>query len=185
MDLPDSDWGDFSCRRAVDSSSFFCYVTKKNIIKSLQVKICSKKIKQSSDIVMNRLQMGTSGRYSLWRVKIDFIMMTSSNGNIFRVTGPLCGDFTGHRWIPLTKAGDVELRCFFDLHLNKRLSKQSWGWWSETPPRSLWRHCNHAAIYLRSICNITVFDLIDSGNIFTVAGIILCMYPAMRDDVTL
>ena len=25
-------------------------------------------------------------------------MMTSSNGNIFRVTGPLCGEFTGHRW---------------------------------------------------------------------------------------
>ena len=28
----------------------------------------------------------------------------------------------------------------FDLHLNKRLSKQSWGWWFETPSRSLWRH---------------------------------------------
>ena len=27
-------------------------------------------------------------------------MMTSSNGNIFRVTGHLCGEFTGHRWIP-------------------------------------------------------------------------------------
>ena len=27
-------------------------------------------------------------------------------------------------------------------HLNKRLSKQSWGWWSETPLHSLWRHCN-------------------------------------------
>ena len=27
-------------------------------------------------------------------------MMTSSNGNIFRVTGPLCGKFTGHWWIP-------------------------------------------------------------------------------------
>ena len=26
--------------------------------------------------------------------------------------------------------------------LNKRLSKQSWGWWFETPKRSLWRHCN-------------------------------------------
>ena len=26
--------------------------------------------------------------------------------------------------------------------LNKRLNKQSWGWWFETPPRSLWRHCN-------------------------------------------
>ena len=39
-------------------------------------------------------------------------MMTSSNGNIFRVTGPLCGEFTGHRWIPLTKASDAELWCF-------------------------------------------------------------------------
>ena len=39
-------------------------------------------------------------------------MMTSSNGNIFRVTGPLCREFTGHRWIPLTKARDAE-RWFF------------------------------------------------------------------------
>ena len=31
-------------------------------------------------------------------------MMTSSNGNIFRVTGHLCGEFTGLRWIPRTKA---------------------------------------------------------------------------------
>ena len=35
--------------------------------------------------------------------------MTSSNENIFRVTGPLCGEFTGDRWIPLTKASDAEL----------------------------------------------------------------------------
>ena len=40
-------------------------------------------------------------------------MMTSSNGNIFRVTGPLCGEFTGHRWILCTKASDAELWCFF------------------------------------------------------------------------
>ena len=39
-------------------------------------------------------------------------MMASSTGNIFRVTGPLCGEFTGHRWIPLTYASDAELRCF-------------------------------------------------------------------------
>ena len=39
-------------------------------------------------------------------------MMTSSNGNIFRVTGPLCGEFTGHRWIPRIKASDAELWCF-------------------------------------------------------------------------
>ena len=35
-------------------------------------------------------------------------MMTSSNGNIFRVTGTLCGEVTGHQWIPLTKARDAE-----------------------------------------------------------------------------
>ena len=39
-------------------------------------------------------------------------MMTSSNGNIFRVTGHLCGKFTGHRWISHTKASDAELWCF-------------------------------------------------------------------------
>ena len=40
------------------------------------------------------------------------IMMTSSNGNIFRDTGPLCEEFTGHRWIPRTEASDAELWCF-------------------------------------------------------------------------
>ena len=39
-------------------------------------------------------------------------MMTSLNGKIFRVTGHLCGEFTGHRWIPLRKASDSELWCF-------------------------------------------------------------------------
>ena len=39
-------------------------------------------------------------------------MMTSSNGNIFRVNGPLCGEFTGPRRIPRTKASDAELWCF-------------------------------------------------------------------------
>ena len=38
--------------------------------------------------------------------------MTSSNGNSFRVTGPLCGEFTGQRWIPLTRASDAVLWCF-------------------------------------------------------------------------
>ena len=61
------------------------------------------------------------------------IMMTSSNGNIFHVTGHLCGEFT---------ASDVELWCFFDQHLNKRLSKQWWGWWFEMPSCPLWCHRN-------------------------------------------
>ena len=40
------------------------------------------------------------------------LMMTPSNGTIFRVTGPLCGEFTGHRRIPLTKTSEAELWCF-------------------------------------------------------------------------
>ena len=60
-------------------------------------------------------------------------MMTSSNGNIFRVTGHLCGEFIGDRWIPRTKASE---------YLNKRLSKQSRRWWFKTPSRPWWRHSN-------------------------------------------
>ena len=70
------------------------------------------------------------------------IIMTSSNWNIFHGTGPLCGEFTGHRCILLTEASDAGFDVFFDLRLSKRLSKQSWGWWFETPSRSLFRHCN-------------------------------------------
>ena len=36
-------------------------------------------------------------------------------------------------------------RCFnvlFDLRLNERLSKQSWGWWFETSSCPLWNHSN-------------------------------------------
>ena len=40
------------------------------------------------------------------------IIMTSSSGNIFRVTGPLCGEFTGDWWIPCTKTSDAELWWF-------------------------------------------------------------------------
>ena len=76
-------------------------------------------------------------------------MMTSSNGNIFRDTGHLCGEFTGRRWIPRTKASDAELWCFFDVPPNKQLSKQSWGWWSETPSCPLWRQCNEYAHHYR------------------------------------
>ena len=44
------------------------------------------------------------------------------------------------RWIPRTETVTRGFDVFFDLRLNKRLSKQSWGWWFETLPRPLWRH---------------------------------------------
>ena len=51
-------------------------------------------------------------------------MMTSSNGNIFRVTGPLCGEFTGPGEFPTQRPVTRSFAVFFDLRLNKRLSKQ-------------------------------------------------------------
>ena len=39
---------------------------------------------------------------------------------------------------PVSRSFDV----FFDMRLNKGLSKQSWRWWFETPSSSLWRHRN-------------------------------------------
>ena len=70
-------------------------------------------------------------------------MITSSNGNNFRVTGPLCGEFTGPGEFPTQRPVTRSIDVFFDLPLNKRLSKHPWGWWFETPSWSLWRHCNY------------------------------------------
>ena len=39
-------------------------------------------------------------------------MRTSSNGSYFRVAGPSCGEFTGHRWIPLMGASDLGALMF-------------------------------------------------------------------------
>ena len=49
---------------------------------------------------------------------------------------PFVREFPAQRQV--TRSFDV----FFDLRLNKRLSKQSRGWWFETLSRPSWRHCN-------------------------------------------
>ena len=55
---------------------------------------------------------------------------------IYAGKSPETGEFPAQR--PVTRSfGD-----FFDLRLNKRLSKHCWGWWFETPSCSLWRHSN-------------------------------------------
>ena len=72
----------------------------------------------------------TTYRFFLWGKQLTHSMMTSSNGNIFRVTGLLCGEFTDEfpSQRPMTQSSDV----FFDLCLNERLSRQWRGWWFET-----------------------------------------------------
>ena len=62
-----------------------------------------------------------------WALRIH-----DENGNIFRATGPLCGEFTGPGEFPTQSPVTRSFDVFFDLRLNKRLSKQLWGWWFET-----------------------------------------------------
>ena len=54
---------------------------------------------------------------------------------------PVTGEFPSQT--PVTRSFEV----FFDMRLNKRLSKQSWGWWFETQSRALWRHRNEVNAY--------------------------------------
>ena len=62
---------------------------------------------------------------------------------------------------PVARSFDV----FFDLRLNKRLSKQSWGCWFETPSRPLWRNCND--IFSKSVwLSMTPYHLHGSDYFF-------------------
>ena len=72
---------------------------------------------------------------SLWRHQMETFaaLLATCAGN-----SPAPGEFPAQR--PVTRGFDV----FFDLRLNKRLSKQSWGWWFETLSCPLWRHRNDA-----------------------------------------
>ena len=77
-------------------------------------------------------------------------MMTSSYGDIFRVTGHLCG-ITGE--FPAQRAVRQSFDVFVDLLLNERFSKQSWGWWFETPSSPLLRYSNELS-YLSDIPHV-------------------------------
>ena len=71
---------------------------------------------------------------SLWwrhQMEIFSALLAICAGN-----SPVSGEFPAQR--PVTRSFDI----FFDLRLNKRLSKQPWGWWFETPSCPLWRQCN-------------------------------------------
>ena len=90
-----------------------------------------------------------------WRHQMEtvFSLLALCAGN-----SPVPGEFPAQR--PVTRRFDI----FFDLRLNKRLSKQSRGCWFETPSRPLWRHCNdthHTVWYyysdaIRVVTNLTL-----------------------------
>ena len=81
----------------------------------------------------NLLRYNDTTLYTWWRhpMEIFFALLAICVGN-----SPVTGELPAQR--PVTRSFDV----FFDVCLNKRLSKQWWGWWLETPSRPLWRHSN-------------------------------------------
>ena len=82
-------------QHSIVSTSMNCYYIDKKLIKILSTS------KHNNYI-----------HFSLNETNVVILSMVSSNGNIFCITGPLCREFTGHLWIPLTKAIDAELLCF-------------------------------------------------------------------------
>ena len=83
----------------------------------------------------NKLLTGVNQRtWSWWRHQMETffrVILVLCAGN-----SPITGEFPSQR--PVTRS----LGVFFDLRLNKGLSKQSRRRCFETPSRSLWRHCN-------------------------------------------
>ena len=83
--------------------------------------------------IYQKHMLGVVGIITRWRHQMETFSALLAN---CAENSPVAGDFPWQR--PVTWSFDV----FFDLRLNKQLSKQSWGWWFETSLRSLWRHCN-------------------------------------------
>ena len=82
--------------------------------------------------IFTRLGLRAPEPFTWWRHQMETF---SASLALYAGNSPVTGEFPAQR--PVTWSFDI----FFDLRLNKRLSKP-WGWWSETPSRSLWRHCN-------------------------------------------
>ena len=79
------------------------------------------------------LWTGVCAALSWWRHQMENFsaLLALCTGN-----SPVTGEF------PAQRSVKRNFEISFDLRLSKRLSKQSWGWWPETPSRSLWRHCS-------------------------------------------
>ena len=96
--------------------------------------------------------------YSSKQQENYYVIVTSSNVTFSALlaicagNSPVTGEFPAQR--PVTGGFDV----FFDLRMNKWLSRQWRGWWFDTPSRSLWRYCNVARVS-RDIRDISSWHL--------------------------
>ena len=108
------------------------------------------KCKEVNNVLVAAKDLATQGTRSStgmismtwWRHQMETFsaLLAICTGN-----SPVPGEFPTQR--PVTRSFDV----YFDLRPDKRLSKQSWGWWFETLSHSLWRHRNDSH-WWRPLC---------------------------------
>ena len=104
---------------------YSCHVDLKLLNLSLLAQLCCQEIKSRwADQRAHGNWIKLHFEISWWRHQMErfSVLLAICAGN-----SPVAGEFTEQR--QETRTFDV----FFDLCLNKRLSKQSWGWWFETP----------------------------------------------------
>ena len=100
-----------SWNKCIQTVCIYCFFVAEDL--SISFKIISElSISSTQCCVITRKYIQKLLIWTHWWIALWNIMMTSSNGNLFRVTGHLCGEFTGHWWIPRIKASDAELWCF-------------------------------------------------------------------------
>ena len=103
---------------------------------------------------------------------IHSCMKTSSHRNLSQLLTLCARNSLVTNEFPSQRSVARSFDVFFDLRLNKRLSKQSTRRWFETPWRSLWRHCNvilmliiHVFIYWRLSAIVCLNSLQINNNL--------------------
>ena len=140
------------------------------------------KIRRSRDRLIFNMRIHTPGKDGLYIEKGDLYPINPTLGlpkpgvtwwrhqmetfsallAICAGNSPASGEFPAQR--PVTRSFDV----FFDLCLNKRLRKQSWGWWFQTLSRPLWCHCNEEVVIARLwIGHTRITRILSRGHLTT------------------
>ena len=105
-------------------------------------------------------------RFRLWCVREQTFLITptmiTSSMEIFSALLAICaGNSPVHGEFPAQRPVTRSFGIFFYLHPNKRLSKQSLGWWFGTPQRPLWRHGNAQTTRVIQFCNVITTKCVD------------------------
>ena len=108
----------------------------------------------SKQIFVNIPKLFLFNHSKLERYAVENIMMTSSNGNIFRVTGPLWGETIGHLWIPSQRPERGALIFSLTFAWTNGWANVPMRRWFETPLRLARLHCNVLVYHSPSVIHV-------------------------------